>query len=208
MGDVTRIIQAIGAGDSRAADELLTVVYDELRRLAQRKLAQERPGQTLQATALVHEAYLRLIGGGATDWQSRRHFFAAAAESMRRILVEQARRKGRLKHGGGRKRHELGEGDLVAAPPDVDLLALDEALQRLAAHDSTKADLVKLTFFAGLPIEQAAAALGISRATAYRYWTFARAWLFNEIMGEGTLEAAPAPNGRQGDPAPEGGRGL
>jgi RNA polymerase sigma factor (TIGR02999 family) len=181
MSDVTRILEELSQGDQRAADRLLAAVYDELRRLASQKLAKERPGQTLQATALVHEAYIRLVGAGDAHWDNRGHFFAAAAEAMRRILVESARRKARLKHGGGRQRHELTEADAVTAPDSIDLLALDEALAKLSAQDSTKADLVKLRYFTGLTVEQAGEILGVSRATADRYWAFARAWLYNEI---------------------------
>ena len=181
MSDVTRILEDLRGGDARATDRLLRAVYDELRRLATHKLAQERPGQTLQATALVHEAYLRLLGDEPAQWDNRGHFFAAAAEAMRRILVEAARRKARLKHGGGRRRVELDEADHITLPESVDLLALDEALERLAAEDRTKAELVKLRYFAGLSVEQAGEILGVSRATADRYWAFARAWLFHEL---------------------------
>ncbi len=183
MHDVTRLLNAIARGDPHAAGQLLPLVYDELRRLAARNLARERPGQTLSPTALVHEAYLRLSGDAAHDWDSRGHFFAAAAEAMRRILVESARRKKRLKHGGGRQRVPL---DPVAAPaetPSDDLLALDEALAQLAAEDPAKARLVELRFFAGLSVEEAARCLGISRATADRWWAFARAWLFEKVGG-------------------------
>jgi RNA polymerase sigma factor (TIGR02999 family) len=181
VSDVTRILEAMSKGDSRAADRLLAAVYDELRRLASSKLARERPGQTLQATALVHEAYLRLLGGKHADWEGRGHFFAAAAEAMRRILVERARRKGRLKHGGGRKRLELSDADFMQEPDSIDLLALNEALEQFAQVDHTKAELVKLRYFTGLTVEQAGRLLGISRATADRYWTFARAWLYHEM---------------------------
>ena len=181
MGDVTRILDELGAGDSGATDRLLAAVYDELRRLAAQRLARERPGQTLQATALVHEAYLRLLGNEEQRWENRAHFLAAAAEAMRRILVESARRKQRIKHGGGRKRCELEEADVAGAEPDLDLLALDEALEKLAREDPAKADLVKLRYFAGLTVEQAGEVLGISRATADRYFRFARAWLFHEV---------------------------
>jgi RNA polymerase sigma factor (TIGR02999 family) len=169
------------AGDKNAADELLSAVYGELRRLAARKLAHERPGQTLQATALVHEAYLRLIGDEEAHWENRRHFFAAAAEAMRRILVEAARRKARVKHGGGRQRLELHEADQILLPDSMDLVAVDEALAKLAREDPIKADLVKLRFFAGLTVEEAGKVLDISRATADRYWAFARAWLYHEV---------------------------
>ncbi len=183
MSDVTRILDSLREGDEHAAADLLNVVYDELRRLASSKLARERPGQTLQATALVHEAWLR-VGGDAADWDSRGHFFAAAAEAMRRILIEQARRKGRLKHGGGRRRVELDAVEPVALPPSLDVLALDEALTQLAGEDPAKAALVKLRFFAGLSVAEAAHILGISRATADRHWAYARAWLFDALGRE------------------------
>jgi RNA polymerase sigma factor (TIGR02999 family) len=180
MSDVTRILDAIEQGDPHAAAGLLPLVYDELRKLAAVRLAAEQPGQTLQATALVHEAYLRLvIGDQPRDWDGRGHFFAAAAEAMRRILVDQARRRHRPKHGGDRKRVAL---DDIAAPPAADragdLLALDEALAALAREEPAKAELVKLRYFAGLTLEEAAACLGISPATAKRQWAVARAWLF------------------------------
>ncbi len=181
MTDVTRIIEDVKRGDARAADRLLAAVYEELRRLAASKLAHERPGQTLQATALVHEAYLRLLGDERAAWDNRGHFFAAAAEAMRRILVEAARRKGRLKHGGGRRRLELDQADFVALPDSIDLVALDEALEKLAQVDRVRAELVKLRYFTGLTVVEAGEVLGISRATADRYWSFARAWLYNEI---------------------------
>jgi len=183
MTDVTQILSAIEQGDARAADDLLPIVYQELRRLAASKLAREPSGQTLQATALVHEAYLRLVGPGGPQFDGRGHFFGAAAESMRRILVERARRRGRARHGGGRKHFELDEADLVSEPRSAELLALDEALDGLAREDAVKADLVKLRYFAGLTVEQAAEVLGISRATADRYWNYARAWLYHEIRG-------------------------
>jgi len=192
MSEVTRILEAMKSGDDTAADRLLVAVYEELRRLAARKLARERPGQTLQPTALVHEAYLRLVRDQHADWQGRGHFVAAAAEAMRRILVEQARRKGRIKHGGGRKRLELDEADCVELPAALDLVALDEALEKLAREDRVKADLVKLRFFAGLTVPEAGQMLGVSRATADRYWTYARAWLFHEISkGD---ESRPVPH--------------
>jgi RNA polymerase sigma factor (TIGR02999 family) len=181
MSDVTRILTAIEQGDARAADELLPAVYEELRRLAAQKLSQERPGQTLQATALVHEAYIRLVGAEAQNWSSRGHFFGAAAEAMRRILIEKARRKQSLKGGGGHQRVDLDDAELAIEEPSTDVIALDEALAKLAEEDPTKAEVVKLRFFAGLSIEQAAAILGISRATADRYWSYAKAWLFHEI---------------------------
>ena len=185
MNDVTQILNAIEQGDPHAASQLLPLVYDELRRLAAQKLTAEAPGQTLQATALVHEAYLRLVGkGNEQRWDSRGHFFAAAAEAMRRILVEAVRRKRSLKQGGGRARQEIDAVQLAAPEPVEDLLALDEALDKLAARDSVKAELVKLRYFAGMTIEEAAAALGISNATAKRYWTYARTWLYQEIAGD------------------------
>jgi RNA polymerase sigma factor (TIGR02999 family) len=185
MSDVTRILSAIEQGDPHAAGQLLPLVYAELRRLAVERMAQEKPGQTLQATALVHEAYLRLVDTDqAEHWNSRGHFFAAAAEAMRRILVESARRKGRLKHGRGRARVDLDSGCLVLEAPSLDLVALDEALSRLAATEPAKAELVKLRFFAGLTMPEAAAALGISLATAERHWTFARSWLYAELADD------------------------
>jgi RNA polymerase sigma factor (TIGR02999 family) len=190
MKDVTRILSAVKQGDSHAAEQLLPLVYEELRKLAAQRLAQEKPGQTLQATALVHEAYLRLVDvEKAQHWNSRGHFFAAAAEAMRRILVDSARRKRRPKHGGGRRRVAVDEAHPAADPGD-DLLAIDEALNRLAAEEPVKADLVKLRYFAGLSLEEAAACLGISPATAKRYWAVARAWLFAALSepGEPTPE--------------------
>jgi RNA polymerase sigma factor (TIGR02999 family) len=184
MNEITQILTAIEQGDPHAAHQLLPLVYDELRRLAAHKLSSEAPGQTLQATALVHEAYLRLVGNPEQRWDSRGHFFAAAAEAMRRILVEQARRKRSLKQGGGRAREEFDELQLAAPEPIEDLLALDEALDKLAARDPVKAELVKLRYFAGMTIEEAASTLGISIATAKRYWTYARTWLYQEIAGE------------------------
>ena len=181
MTDVTRILNAIEQGDARAADKLLPLIYEELRWLAARKMSRERSGQTLQATALVHEAYIRLVGAQNQDWKGRTHFFAAAAEVMRRILIENARRKQRHKHGGGRQRVDLDDALFAIEGPSDDLIALDEALTKLAQEDAVKADLVKLRYFAGLTIEQAATILGISRATADRYWSYARAWLFDEI---------------------------
>jgi RNA polymerase sigma factor (TIGR02999 family) len=181
MTDVTRILSAIKDGDTHAAEQLLPLVYDELRKPAARKLAQEKPGHTLDATALVHEAYLRLVEskrrGSSTPWTGRRHFFAAAAEAMRRILVDAARRKRRPKHGGDRKRIDLDKV-LSLAEPQEDLLALDDALARLAIEAPAKAELVKLRYFAGLSLDEAAACLGISPATAKRYWVVARASSF------------------------------
>jgi len=182
MHEVTRILSAIEQGDPHAAERLLPLVYDELRKLAAQKLAQEKPGQTLQATALVHEAYIRLVDvDRAQQWNSRGHLFAAAAEAMHRILIEQARRKDRSKHGGGRQRVELDVVDLAVEIPADHLLALDDALSRLAQQDAQTAQLVKLHCFAGLTIEQAAETLGLSARTAYRNWAFARAWLYREI---------------------------
>ncbi len=182
MSEVTRILSAIEQGDPSAADQLLPLVYDELRKLAAQRLAQEKPGQTLQATALVHEAYLRLVDvEKAQHWNSRGHFFAACAEAMRRILVDQARRKQADRHGGGRPRVELPED--LAAPEERadDLMALDEALTRLEGHDPDAARLVKLRYFAGLSHQEAAEALGISRGAADRLWALGRAWLFRQL---------------------------
>jgi RNA polymerase sigma factor (TIGR02999 family) len=179
MHDVTRILNAAAQGDPHAAEELLPLIYAELRQLAERKLAEEKPGQTLDATALVHEAYLRLAA--SDEWSSRAHFFGAAAEAMRRILVENARRKKRLKHGGGRHRVPLDGLALPADTPSDDLLALDEALVQLAREDPVKARLVELRYFAGLSVEDAAHCLGVSRATADRYWSYARAWLYEKV---------------------------
>ena len=181
MSEVTQILTAMEQGENRAAEELLPLVYDELRRLAAWHLANERPGQTLQATALVHEAYLRLVGKQDPLWQGRRHFFGAAAEAMRRILVENARRKSRLKRGGQFERVEFEEAGIPSPMPDDDLLALDEALDRLSAVDARAAELVKLCFFVGLTQEQAAKQLEVSISTVERTWAFARAWLFREI---------------------------
>jgi RNA polymerase sigma factor (TIGR02999 family) len=182
MSDVTRILTAIEQGDPAAAEQLLPLVYDELRLLAAQRLASEQPGQTLQATALVHEAYLRLVGTEQVQhWDSRRHFFAAVAEAMRRILIDRARDKRRLKRGGNWRRLQLDDIDLSVTEPPEDLLALDEALQKLAEDDPLCAELVKLRFFAGLTQEEAATILGIARRTADRYWAFARSWLYDEL---------------------------
>ena len=186
VSDVTLILNAVQQGDPKAAEELLPLVYDELRRLAAWHMANERPGHTLQATALVHEAYLRLLGQEDPGWQGRRHFFGAAAEAMRRILVENARRKKRLKHGGQLERVEFKEVEIPSPLPDDKLLAMDEALNRLNEVDSRAAELVKLCFFVGLTQEQAAKELGISISTVERTWAFARAWLFREIQKEPT----------------------
>jgi RNA polymerase sigma factor (TIGR02999 family) len=182
MTDVTHILSAIEQGDPHAAGQLLPLVYEELRQLAAQRLAQEKPRQTLQATALVHEAYLRLVDvEKAQHWNSRGHFFAAAAEAMRRILVEQARRKGRLKRGGDQERVALEDVELPPHGPFDDMLALDEALTRLAEKHPEKAELVKLRYFTGMTVAEAAQALGISTTTADRYWTYARAWLYREL---------------------------
>jgi RNA polymerase sigma factor (TIGR02999 family) len=182
MNEITRALSDIERGDPRAAERLLPLVYDELRKLAGHRMARESPGSTLQATALVHEAYLRLVGPeGAGGWESRGHFFGAAAEAMRRILVDAARRKNRLKHGGDRARVDLDAVQVAAPDPREDLVALDEALTRLAAEDPQAARLVELRHFAGLSVDEAAEALGISPRTADRVWAFARAWLHREL---------------------------
>ena len=185
MSDVTGILQAIDGGQPAAAEQLLPLVYDELRKLAAARLARESPDQTLQATALVHEAWLRLVDvERAQHWNSRGHFFAAAAEAMRRILVEAARRKSRRKHGGGRRQVDLDSGCAITSAPSLDLVALDEALTRLAAEHPDKALLVKLRYFAGLTMPQAAEVLDVSLATAERYWTFAKSWLYAELAAD------------------------
>src|SRR5262245_15340006 len=179
MADVTHLLDAAAAGDPKATAELLPLVYDELRRLAAARMASEAPDHTLQPTALIHEAYLKLVGAApGPAWNGRAHFYAAAAEAMRRILIDHARRKQRVRRGGGRKRVDLPEAEVAAEAPSHDLLALDEALTRFAAADPQKAELVRLRYFAGLTLEEAAALLGISRATAARHWAYARAWLF------------------------------
>jgi RNA polymerase sigma factor (TIGR02999 family) len=183
MSDVTHILSAIEQGDPHAAEQLLPLIYDELRKLAAQKLAQEKPGQTLQATALVHDAYLRLVDmDKAQHWDSRAHFYAAAAEAMRRILIDQARRKRRPKHGGGRTRVSLDQVLCIEEVVNNKLLALDEALQRLASQEPAKAELVKLHYFAGLSLEEAGRVLGISHRTAKRHWAYARAWLYAAIV--------------------------
>lgn len=185
MSDVTQILEAIGRGEEHASEQLLPMIYQELRNLAASRLAQEPPGQTLEATALVHEAYVRLVDSNEEQkWRHRGHFYAAAAEAMRRILVEKARRKQRVKHGGEHHRVELDDERLVCSVPSEQLVALDEALERFAQEEPEKAQLVKLRFFAGLSLEEAADALDISRATASRYWTYARAWLHDAVSGE------------------------
>jgi RNA polymerase sigma factor (TIGR02999 family) len=191
MTDVTRILSAIEQGDPHAAGQLLPLVYEELRKLAAQRLAHEKPGLTLQATALVHEAYLRLVDTPkAQTWNSRGHFFAAAAEAMRRILVEQARRKQSLKAGGGRQRLDLADVEPAVGGPGPDLLALDDALQQLARKDPRKAELVKLRFFAGLTVGQAAQALGVAPSTADEDWAYARSWL-RLAMGGGPDDPPP-----------------
>lgn len=185
MSDVTQFLDAVGRCDEHASEQLLSLIYHDLRSLAAAKLAQEPPGQTLEATALVHEAYVRLVDSPEEQkWKHRGHFFAAAAEAMQRILVERARRKQRVKHGGEHHRVEMDDARLVCSIPSDQLIALDEALRRFAEADPAKARLVKLRFFAGLSIEEAAEAMGISRATASRHWTYARAWLFNALSVE------------------------
>ena len=182
MSDVTQILSRIESGDPSASEQLLPLVYDELRRLAAQRLTWEKPGQTLQATSLAHEAYLRLVDGdGEPRWDNRGHFFAAAAEAMRRILIENARRKGRKKHGGDAQRVELEESDLATTLPDERLLAIDEALDQLAKEDPQAAELVKLRFFAGFSITEAAEILGMSRSNAYAQWAYARAWLHSKV---------------------------
>ncbi len=184
MSEVTRLLEAIERGDSVAAQDLLPLVYDELRRLAAYKMAHEPLGQTLQPTALVHEAWLRLAGGeSGQHWQNRAHFFAAAAEAMRRILIDNARRKHALRHGGGQERVNLEPAELAAPGSDDELLEVHEALERFAQIDPTKAELVKLRYFVGLTIPEAAQVLGISEPTAKRWWAYARAWLYREIRG-------------------------
>jgi RNA polymerase sigma factor (TIGR02999 family) len=186
MADVTQLLDAATAGDPKAAAELLPLVYDELRKLAAARMAEEKPGQTLQATALVHEAYVRLVGPtDAPKWDGRGHFFVAAAEAMRRILVDQARRKQTGKHGGGRQRRDLDAEDIAAPEPEIDVVALDAALSRLAEHDPQKAKLVELRYFAGLTGEQAASVLGMSASAVDRLWVYTRAWLRREL-GFGT----------------------
>jgi RNA polymerase sigma factor (TIGR02999 family) len=185
MAEVTYLLSAVDSGNSLAAQQLLTLVYDDLRRLAARRLSHEAPGQTLEPTALVHEAYLRLVGAKGAQWQGRAHFFAAAAEAMRRILVESARSKRRLKRGGDRTRLPIEEAELLAPEPREDVLAIDEALTELAATEQAAATLVQLRYFGGLSIPDAAHVLGVSPRTAERLWTFARAWLRERVQGAG-----------------------
>jgi RNA polymerase sigma factor (TIGR02999 family) len=187
MSEVSQLLIAVQEGDGRAAEELLPLVYVELRRLAAQRLAHEKPGQTLQPTALVHEAYLRLVGpegqAGTRPWSGRAHFYTAAAEAMRRILIDNARRKKRLRHGGGLRRVDLKGHEIAERPPE-ELLAIDDALVKLRAEDPEAAEVVKLRFYGGLSIEDAADALGVSRAGAYRHWTYARAWLRDALTRE------------------------
>lgn len=183
MTDVTRVLSQIESGDLSVAEQLLPLVYDELRKLAAAKLSHEKPGQTLQPTALVHEAYLRLVDVDKVQhWESRGHFFAAAAEAMRRILVENARRKLRIKRGGERRRLDLDEADLVTNLPPDELLLLSDAIEALAAHDPVAAELVQLRYFVGLSVENAAGTMRIPRSSAYRHWTYARAWLISHVQ--------------------------
>ena len=181
MNDVTRILNAIDHGDRHASEELLPMVYEQLRELAARKMAQEAPGQTLQPTALVHEAWLRLVGGQNIQWEGRAHFFGAAAEAMRRILINNARRKHALRHGGGQQRVDIEAIEIATAVKDDEILAVDDALERLSQQDRPKAELVKLIYFVGLTIPEAASILGISEPTAKRHWAYARAWLLDSI---------------------------
>jgi RNA polymerase sigma factor (TIGR02999 family) len=181
VGDVTRILEALGRGEAKAADELLPLVYEELRTLAAEKMAHETPTQTLQPTALVHEAWVRLAGNDTPHFANRAHFFTAAAEAMRRILIENARRKRAERHGGGQKTLDIEQVEIAAPVKEEELLAVDEALERFAVEDKQKAELVKLRYFVGFTLEEAAEILGISVATAKRWWTFARAWLYQEI---------------------------
>jgi RNA polymerase sigma factor (TIGR02999 family) len=196
MSDATRLIEAAVAGDPKAAADLLPLIYDELRKLATARLAAEKPGQTLQATALVHEAYLRLVGSDPDQpWNGRGHFFAAAAEAMRRILVEQARRKGRVRHGGGVNRVELEDVPIVGDDDRADdLVALDGAVDALARVEPAKAEVVKLRYFAGLTIEETAACLEISPATAKRQWAVARAWLYRHVSSSAAASEESAGN--------------
>jgi RNA polymerase sigma factor (TIGR02999 family) len=181
MTDLTRILDSLQRGDAKASEELLPLVYNELRRLAAHKMAQIPPGQTLQPTALVHEAYLRLVGNENPKWDGRGHFFAAAAEAMRRILIEDARRKSALRHGGGQRRLEISELEIAAETKDDEMLAINEVLEELAKRDKEKAELVKLRYFVGLTLEEAAEVLCISVTMAKRHWAYSRAWLLREI---------------------------
>ena len=197
MNDLTRLLNSIECGDTTASDQLHLLLYEQLHKLAAQKMAREAPGQTLQPTALIHEAWLRLGGAEQPPWQNRAHFFAAAAEAMRRILIDHARRKRAARHGGHLQRVDAEAIDIAVEPRDEQLLAVHEALDRLAAHDKMKAELVKLRFFGGLTLEQAAQALGISEPTAKRHWAYARAWLFRDIKSqdaEGMSGAKRAPD--------------
>ncbi len=182
MSDVTQLLQAVDAGDPQAADQLLPLVYEELRRLAAARMAQEKPGQTLQATALVHEAWLRLAGADPQRWDNRRHFFAAAAESMRRILVEKARRRLRVRHGGGLERVNLDDVEIPGGVREEQLVAVDDALAELEREDPRKAEVVKLRYFVGMTNRETAEATGLSEATVERHWSFAKAWLFSRLQ--------------------------
>ncbi|MBI3868643.1 MAG: sigma-70 family RNA polymerase sigma factor [Verrucomicrobia bacterium] len=201
MSDVTRILTAIEQGNPQAADELLPLVYQELRRIAARKMAGERPGHTLQPTALVHEAWLKLVDSPAQSWQNRAHFFGAATEAMRRILIDRARRKGRQRRGSGAEHLDADEIEIASPAPNDELLALNDALDRFAAVEPRQAELVKLRYFAGLKIEEAAEVLGISEGTAKRWWSYARAWLLLEIRSESG--AIPAKNAVSSGGLPE-----
>ena len=185
--DVTQLLEAISDGDSSATDRLLPLVYDELRNLAELRMKNEPPGHTLQATALVHEAYLRLVGNRDEDWDNRGHFFSAAARCMRRILVERARKHARIKHGGGRHRVEFNEELVVVEAPSEDLIALDEALDGLEALDKRKSDVVMLRYFAGLTVDETARVVGVSPATVKNDWNFAKAWLYHEVCSDDTV---------------------
>jgi len=188
VSDVTRILQSIESGNAQAADELLPLVYEELRKLAAFRMANESPNQTLQPTALVHEAWLRLTGKDDVKWQGRAHFFGAAAEAMRRILIDKARRKHALRHGGGQQRLDVDDIEIAAPAKEQELLAMDEALERFAAVDKQKAELVKLRYFIGLTLDESARILGISVPTAKRWWSYGRAWLYREIQSSGTSD--------------------
>ena len=202
MSDFTRLLSSAEQGDPHAAEQLLPLVYDELRRLAASRMAREAAGQTIQATALVHEAYLRLLDGGqAQDWNSRGHFFAAAAEAMRRILVERARHRQSAKAGGGRRREELPDIELAEAAPRLDLLALNDALTKLEQHDPRRAGLVKLRFFTGLTIAEAARVLGVSESTADNDWAYARSWLRLAMEGDPSREPGPRKSEKSFGPA-------
>ena len=185
MGDITRILESVSGGDPKAADELLPLVYGELRKLAAARMANESPNQTLQPTALVHEAWLRLSGNENVKWDGRAHFFGAAAEAMRRILIDSARRKRARRHGGGQKRLDIADVEIAAPGKEDELLAMNEALEKFAVVDPRKAELVKLRYFGGLTIEEAAQILEVSNQTAKRWWAFARAWLFHSMEGSG-----------------------